>query len=150
MDDELLDLFGAVANGFHARLQGLAVLDELGLAPFQARTLSLISRYPGCSQQALSISTGRDKAQVARAIKELETRGLITRQAHRRDWRAQSLSVTPEGKQASKLLLRHRAQAGAAILQDLNLKEREVLRRALSKMRARLAANGGLLASHDS
>jgi DNA-binding MarR family transcriptional regulator len=58
--------------------------------------------------------------------------------------------VTPEGKQASKLLLRHRAQAGAAILQDLNLKEREVLRRALSKMRARLAANGGLLASCDS
>ena len=34
--------------------------------------------------------------------------------------------------------------------QDLNLKEREVLCRALSKMRARLAANGGLLASHDS
>ena len=150
MDDELLDLFGAVANAFHARLQGLVVLDELRLAPFQARTLSLIARYPGCTQQALSTSTGRDKAQVARTIKELETRGLITRQAHRRDWRAQSLSVTPEGKQASKLLLRHRAQAGVEMLQDVSLKEREFLRRVLSKMRARLAASGGLLATQDS
>jgi DNA-binding MarR family transcriptional regulator len=58
--------------------------------------------------------------------------------------------VTPEGKQASKLLLRHRAQAGADMLQDLNLKEREALRRALSKMSARLGANGGLLATQDS
>jgi hypothetical protein len=58
--------------------------------------------------------------------------------------------LTPEGKRASKLLLRHRAQAGVEMLQDVSLKEREVLRRVLSKMRARLASSGGLLATQDS
>ncbi|ANV99865.1 hypothetical protein [Bradyrhizobium icense] len=63
---------------------------------------------------------------------------------------ARFLFSVRQGKQASKLLLRHCAQVGATILQDLNLKEREVLPRALSKMHTRLAANGGLFASHDS
>lgn len=144
MDDDLLDLFGAVANGFQSRLQSLAVLDELGLAPFQARTLSLISRNVGCSQQALAQWTGRDKAQVARTVKELEARGLITRQAHQSDWRMQCLTVTIEGEKAAQSLNRQRAQAGAEMLENVSTEERKVLRRVLSKMRAKLASNAGI------
>lgn len=140
MDDDLLDLFGAVANGFQARLQSLAALDELGLAPFQTRTLSLISRNVGCSQQVLAQWTGRDKAQVARTVKELEARGLITRHAHQSDWRMQSLSVTIEGEKAAQSLNRQRAQAGAEMLENVNSEEREVLRQVLSKMCAQLAS----------
>jgi DNA-binding MarR family transcriptional regulator len=140
MDDDLLDLFGAVANGFQARLQSLAALDELGLAPFQARTLSLISRNVGCSQQVLAQWTGRDKAQVARTVKELEARRLITRHAHQSDWRMQSLSVTIEGEKAAQSLNRQRAQAGAEMLENVNSEEREVLRQVLSKMCAQLAS----------
>jgi DNA-binding MarR family transcriptional regulator len=143
MDDDLLDLFGAVANGFQARLQSLAAHDELGLAPFQARMLSLISRNVGCSQQVLAQWTGRDKAQVARTAKDLETRGLITRHAHQSDWRMQCLAVTIEGEKAAQLLNRQRVQAGAEMLENVSSEEREILHRVLSKMRSQLASNIG-------
>lgn len=143
MDDDFLDLFGAVANGFQAQLQGLAAIERWGLAPFQARTLSLIARNADCSQLMLSTWTGRDKAQLARTIKELEARGLVTRRAHPSDWRTQSLNVTAEGDQASRQLSRQRIEAGAAMLEDVSPDEREVLRRILSKMKARLDGGGG-------
>lgn len=143
--DELIDLLGEVSSGFQLGLQDLPSLRTLGLAPFQGRLLSIVARRPGCSHQALAGWTGRDKAQIARTIKELESRGLLARSAHASDWRSHSLSVTAAGEDACARITRERATLGAEITTALTAEERSVVIAALEKMRARLEATGAVL-----
>lgn len=138
--DDLIDLFGAVAGRFQARLQQLPALETLGLASFPARVLALIGRYPGCSQQELAAWTGRDKAQVARAIKELEARAWINRAAHHSDWRAYSAHLTRDGHAAFALLEHERREAGTSLFASLSSTERDLLRHTLVKLQTRLSS----------
>ena len=136
--DELIDLLGELSSGFQVRLQELPSLRELGLASFQARLLAVVGRRPSCSQQELAGWTGRDKAQVARTIKELEARGLLARAPHRSDWRSHSLALTADGERAAALIARERSALGAAVTQGLTSEERRVMIAALDKMKNRL------------
>ncbi|MDQ0393775.1 MarR family winged helix-turn-helix transcriptional regulator [Labrys monachus] len=138
--DELIDLLAEVSSGFQLRLNDLNSPRELKLAPFQARLLAVIGRRPGCSQQELAARTGRDKAQVARTIKELKARGFLARSAHASDWRSHSLTVTAEGERASALISRDRAALGIETTLDLTPEERRVMIQALAKMKRRLVA----------
>jgi DNA-binding MarR family transcriptional regulator len=136
--DDLMNLLGEVANAFQTRLQGMNALRALKLAPFQARLLTVIGRRPGCSQQELASWTGRDKAQIARTIKELEALGLLDRLTHESDWRSHRLQPTALGEETCNLLLQERAALGAAISKDIRAEERQVVVEALLKMQHRL------------
>jgi DNA-binding MarR family transcriptional regulator len=81
---------------------------------------------------------GNDKAQMARTVKELEARALVTRQPHKSDWRAQCLRLTSEGEHIHARLSAQRAAFGKEVLDDLTANERDQLERALEKMRMRL------------
>ncbi|MGI4748430.1 MAG: MarR family winged helix-turn-helix transcriptional regulator [Janthinobacterium lividum] len=134
MNDVLITLMREVSTNFQMRLSELPAIDELKLAPFQARLLSVIGRSPGISQLALTVSTERDKAQVARAIKELERRDFIVRSAHESEWRMQCLNVTKEGKRASALLDLQRAELVAKALHECSAQEQDALSRILEKI----------------
>jgi len=138
MNDLLINLLREVSHGFQLRLQEMTTIEELKLAPFQARLLSVIARSPGISQSSLATATGRDKAQVARAIKELEKREFITRSEHETDWRAQCLALTPDGEQAWSLLDRSRTELSAKILSPLTIDERDMMCRTLIKLKQEL------------
>jgi DNA-binding MarR family transcriptional regulator len=136
--DKLIDLLAEVSSGFQLRLQELAALQELRLAPFQARLLAIVARRPGCSQQELAGWTGRDKAQIARTIKELEIRKLLLRSTHESDWRTNSLTVTSDGERACTIIAGERTGLGADVTQDLTPAERGAMLVALQKMKDRL------------
>lgn len=143
MSDEVLDLLRDVSHALQARMRDLPVFGELGLAPYQGRLLAVIGRRPGCSQQALAESTGRDKAQVARTIKELERRGLISRAAHADDWRTQALTLTEAGEAARAAIEAERAMLGTIALRTLAPAQREALTLGLATMRDALIDEGG-------
>jgi DNA-binding MarR family transcriptional regulator len=82
--------------------------------------------------------TGRDRAQIARTIKELEGRRLLLRSAHESDWRSHSLTVTSDGKRACTIIAGARTGLGADVTQDLTPAERGVMVVALQKMKDRL------------
>ena len=134
MNDALINLLREVSTNFQLRLSEMKAVEELKLAPFQARLLSVIGRSPGISQLALAVSTERDKAQVARAIKELEHRGFVARSAHESDWRTQCLNVTKEGKRAAALLDVQRGELVAKALSECSIKEQNALCRTLEKI----------------
>ncbi|MBP2274652.1 MULTISPECIES: MarR family winged helix-turn-helix transcriptional regulator [Alphaproteobacteria] len=136
--DELVSLLGEVSAAFQARLQELGAIRVLGLAPFQGRLLAILHRRPGSSQQELAAWTGRDKAQIARTIKELEAAGLLARTAHESDWRSHRLSLTGDGERACALLLKERAALSAAAMANLSVEERHLMAGALSKMKQQL------------
>lgn len=138
MPDDLPDLLRDISHGFRRQLQELAPLGDLGLAPFQARLLNIVGRHPGLSQNSLADATGRDKAQIARATKELETRGLLARTPHETDWRTQRLTLTPEGESASARIDAVRAELAARMLGQLSASEQAELFRLLSKLKRAL------------
>lgn len=134
MNEILTTLLREVSTGLHLRLSEMDVIKDLELAPFQARLLSIIGRTPGVSQLALAVSTERDKAQVARAIKELERRGFIVRSVHETDWRIQCLNVTKEGKRASMVINQQRAELIAKALHECSAAEQDALCCTLEKI----------------
>ncbi|NTB87538.1 MarR family winged helix-turn-helix transcriptional regulator [Agrobacterium tumefaciens] len=141
MDEDLLkimELFGAVNNRFQLRLRSLAGLESVGLTAYEARTLALIARNPGCSQLMIGTWTDRDKAQVARTVKELEARKMIVRATNPADWRAHSLELTEEGRRCFEFLDGQRHEIGTDMMQDVSTEEKRVLAHALAKMKARL------------
>lgn len=140
MSRNILDLLGEVANRAQARLRSLPVLEELGLSHFQARTLAMIGREPGSTQQELTATMGTDKAQMARTIRELDDRGLITRRAHESDWRSRRIHLNSDGERVYAALDAQRAAMGEDFLRDLSPEERQLLQQALTRMRARLVS----------
>ncbi len=138
MEDELIDLLRAVSHDFQARKQERIGADCPGLTAFQARLVNLIGRHEGISQLTLGSFTDRDKAQIARAVKELEARGLVTRAAHADDWRTKSLVLTAEGQRIHARLNGISGQLAADVLGRLSDGEKRALRSCLGKMEAAL------------
>jgi len=134
MNEILADLLRKVSSTFQVRLNAMSAIEDLGLAPYHARVLSVIGRYPTISQLSLAASTERDKAQVARAIKELEKRGFIVRSSHETDWRTQCLSLTAAGTQAAALIDLQRAELMTQALRDCSPAEQEALCHILGKI----------------
>lgn len=138
MDSELIDLLRTVSTGFQARMQEQVAAHGSGLTAFQGRLVNLVGRNDGISQLALGTLTERDKAQIARAVKELEARGLVTRSAHASDWRVKCLSLTDAGKSMHARLHAVRGQLATDMLSGFPPQEKTALRAGLEKMAASL------------
>ncbi|MCO7261043.1 MarR family winged helix-turn-helix transcriptional regulator [Dickeya zeae] len=140
LDTQTFELLGEVIHGVKQRLQESDALTQTGLAPFQARTLGLIARHPGQSQHFLAQYMGRDKAQIARLLKELETLGLITREPSPTDRRAQVVSLTKKGEDTHRLFAQARTELLQRAFVDVTAEERRQFARVLQKMKANLVA----------
>jgi len=90
--------------GFHLRLaheaaqQSLAArLAETGLAPVHADALALIGAHPGIKPSEIAHALGRDRSSITAALRVLERRNLVRRQATTRDRRSTLLHLTDAG-----------------------------------------------------
>ncbi|QIZ53014.1 MarR family transcriptional regulator [Dickeya zeae] len=140
LDTQTFELLGEVIHGVKQRLQESDALTQTGLAPFQARTLGLIARHPGQSQHFLAQYMGRDKAQIARLLKELETLRLITREPSPTDRRAQVVSLTKKGEDTHRLFAQARTELLQRAFVDVTAEECRQFARVLQKMKANLVA----------
>lgn len=138
MDNEIIDLLRSVANSFHVRMKEQVVANDSGLSAFQAQLINLIGRNDGISQLALGSLTERDKAQIARAIKELETGGFVTRSLKASDKRTKCLALTPAGSALHIRLNGLRGQLAAEVLSCLDDDEKHAMHAGLQKMAAML------------
>jgi len=138
MNNELIDLLRGVSNGFRACMQDRIAAGGSGLTSFQAQLVNAIGRNEGISQLELGSFMERDKAQIARAVKELEARGLLIRGAHESDWRTKSVALTQEGRDAHARLMKVRGELVAEAFGDLTEVEKHALRGGLMKIDAAL------------
>lgn len=133
-NDALLDLFGAMRR----RMREALGAGSHALAPMQLRMLQHCLRHPGASQQALVQASGRDKGQVARLIKELETQGLLVREADPDDGRSQRLKLTAAGRTACQRFRKHEAAIAQRMCDTMSARELQALIDQLTAMRTRL------------
>lgn len=138
MNDELIDLLRTVSNGFRTRMQDRITASGSGLTVFQMRLVNAIGRSEGISQLVLGTFMERDKAQIARAIKELEARGVVTRSTDVTDWRTKSVALTQQGRDLHARLNEIRRKLAAEALGGLSEAEIHALRAGLMKIDAAL------------
>lgn len=116
------------------RMKEFVVANNSEVSAFQAQLINLIGRNDGISQLTLRSITERDKAQVARAIKELETNGFVARLTKASGQRTTSLTLTPEGRSLHTQLNALRGQLASEALSPLTLPEKQSLQESLQKI----------------
>ncbi|QVM85293.1 MarR family winged helix-turn-helix transcriptional regulator [Novosphingobium decolorationis] len=147
MTEKLANRMRNIAEAFQDHLAHMPALRELALTPFQARLLRVIGQRPGVSQLELARRTQRDKAQIARAIKELDTRGLVERRAHPDDWRSQCLFLTQSASTAREKVEDQRREVAAIAFSSLDPAEQEQLMALLGRIETTLTTHPGLFAN---
>lgn len=138
-DAEILNLMSQINRACQAALQQSETMKSLDLAVFPARILSVISRSPGRSQQELAQLLERDKAQVARTLRELETKGLVTRSVHQADWRSLCPALTEEGSFIADQLNQERVSLAGRMMSGISEEEKPLVAGFLQRMLSVLA-----------
>ena len=110
-------------------------LGDDGFAPRVFSALSLIVEYPNITQSELARMLGIERSGLVAIVDELESRGLLQRNAVPGDRRVQALAPTKKGKEAyaeaSKAVQAHED----ALLADMTDQEKELLIQLLRKIR---------------
>ncbi|WP_020210156.1 MarR family winged helix-turn-helix transcriptional regulator [Gilvimarinus chinensis] len=118
------DLLWQLAFQVRSRCQRAVAESGFTLYGMHVRLLHLIAAEPFCRAQTLVETSGRDKAQIARLLKDLQAQGLLTRAPHPEDGRSRVITLTAEG---NELLATVRAAEQAVESEFLaKLSEREV------------------------
>jgi DNA-binding MarR family transcriptional regulator len=102
--------------------------------PGQFSILALIDRNPGLSQSRVCSALGIKRANLVAVIDELETLGLVRRDASVKDRRSNHLHLTPAGQRALRSALDSQDEHEARIVQLLGAAGRRSLLRQLTKL----------------
>ncbi|MEL0659933.1 MarR family transcriptional regulator [Psychromonas arctica] len=93
--------------------------NELGLNAMHVRCLHIIAGNKGCTANDIVNQTQRDKAQIARLVKELIGLNLIDKRASEEDKRSYILSFTVQGNELFNKLLNAEQQVNELMCQNL-------------------------------
>jgi DNA-binding MarR family transcriptional regulator len=131
---EVLDRIHALMHAQGRHMQSAGSAEGHGLGPMEVRCLRHIAHHEGATQSDLVVQSGRDKAQIARLVKGLIERGLVTSQPHPVDRRSQVLSATTEGLALQREMQAHRAGFEAQLLAGFSASETASLLKLLKRL----------------
>ncbi len=113
--------------GAHGAKQFADRLSVLKLTPPHAGILRRLVQSPGISQRELAAALGMHASRLVAVLDEMETLGLLIREANAEDRRTYSLQVTARGKETMEQIAAISQQHNDALCAALNEEERAVL-----------------------
>jgi DNA-binding MarR family transcriptional regulator len=113
--------------GAHGSKQFADRLAVLNLTPSQARFLRGMADASGLSQREVADKLGMHTSQLVAIVDEMESLGLVVREANAGDRRTYALHITPKGKEMLAKILAISRQHNEALLAALNDDERGTL-----------------------
>lgn len=137
--DEVLELAHQVTHQFRSQLFQALRQGTHELTHMESKVLGFFARRPGATQSDLVQHSGRDKAQLARLIKGLRERGLLTAAADASDKRNLQLTPTAEGLAIQRTLQRQARQLEAQAVAGMAKAEQAQLLALLRRVSANLA-----------
>jgi len=78
--------------------------NEIGLNGMSVKCLTFINSSKNCTANDIVLFLNRDKAQIARLLKEIIANDWVIKRANPEDKRSQLLSLTEEGEKLAKLI----------------------------------------------
>ncbi|WP_404343248.1 MarR family winged helix-turn-helix transcriptional regulator [Pseudoalteromonas mariniglutinosa] len=109
-----------LAQSYRVTVRAAINAKQLGLNALHVRCLHLIADTPQCTANDIVNKTQRDKAQIARLLKELLSLALISKCADQHDKRCFILSLTDAGKQLFTQLNAAEQQVDSQLCQGLS------------------------------
>jgi len=100
----LSDTVFSLVHSYRSAMRSTLKANVVGLNGMHVRCLPFIERKKGCTANDLVTFFMRDKAQIARLIKEMIANDWVTRTANPEDKRSQLLALTEEGKELVALI----------------------------------------------
>ncbi|WP_298960063.1 MarR family transcriptional regulator [uncultured Roseibium sp.] len=138
-DIEIANLTDRFMRRIHLSLNARSAdFDRHQLGPAGGVLLLTLAEMEPVRLHELVARMNRDKSQMTRAVKVLESKGLIDRVPDQRDARASVLSLTSLGQEAVGELQQAVADTLADILAPLSQSEQEQLRALLKKIQCPL------------
>jgi len=120
--------------GAQAAKQFAERLQPLGMSPPQAGILRMLARVGGLSQRDLAERLGIHPSRLVALLDEMETAGLLVREANSEDRRLYSLQLTAAGRERMAELGRVARQHNEALCGGLTSEERVQLEKLLSRI----------------
>lgn len=137
MTEDLIDI-PALLDRFLRRVfvdMGDEIKDvELPVTQQDIRILMVIHKYESISIGKLVLLIHRDKSQITRKVKELESNGILSRRQSEEDQRVIILRLTPLGIQAAEKVQRILHGVLGKILEPLSQNEKNGLAKILQKI----------------
>ena len=138
-EDELMDLVHRVMHQYRSEQYQVLRGGPNDITHMESKVLGYVGRHPGATQSDLARDSGRDKAQLARLIKGLRERGLLTGEADEADRRNVRLALTSEGESVLRLLQQHTRRLATKAVAGIDAAERTQLVALLRRVSANLA-----------
>ena len=113
--------------GAHGAKQFADRLSVLKLTPPHAGILRRLVQSPGISQRELATTLGMHASRLVAVLDEMESLGLLIREANAEDRRTYSLQVTAKGRETMEQIAVISQQHNEALCAALNEEERAVL-----------------------
>jgi DNA-binding MarR family transcriptional regulator len=107
---------------------------DIGLPEW--RVITMLVRYGSVTTRELRQASGMDKGQMSRALRELEKRKLLERDADATHELRQVLRISAAGNALYRRIMPDARKSQAALLGHLTLAERKALDSALRKLKA--------------
>ncbi|SEL58622.1 DNA-binding transcriptional regulator, MarR family [Roseateles sp. YR242] len=137
-EDDVLELIHAVMHQYRARQFRVLKDGPHDITHMDGKVLGFFHRNPGATQSDLAQHSGRDKAQLARLIKGLRERGLLTAEADAQDRRQVRLHLSEQGAAMQQEIKRASRHLAVNAVEGLSQQEQAQLQALLSKVKQNL------------
>ncbi len=141
---EIFDTLQELMRIFRARMRQSMESINPDLTFGELRVLIHVGHEPGCTQKALVERSHADKAQMARTLTQLQSKGWLRRSESAEDRRVRQLHLTEAGHALFMQLRAHRAALAAQLLQDCPDDMQEQLLGLLTQARDGARAESGM------
>ena len=133
-DTELAILVDRFMRQIHMSLQAKASgFDTENVGPGGGMVLLTLADMGPSEMHELTRRVARDKSQMTRLMKSLETKGLLERTTSKADARVSIVSLTPFGNEVVDTLRRAVAEAIGQVLSPITEQEKEQLKHLMRK-----------------
>ena len=126
-DDDILELVHGVMHTYRAKQYRFLRDGPHDITHMDGKVLGYFGRHPGATQSDLAQHSGRDKAQMARLIKGLRDRGLLSGEVDDADRRNVRLSLTTDGQAVQRALRLQARRVGTKAVAGLSAADRQHL-----------------------
>ncbi|MDO6685365.1 MULTISPECIES: MarR family winged helix-turn-helix transcriptional regulator [unclassified Agarivorans] len=113
----------SIAHSYRLTMRSALKANELGLNSMHVKCLSYIHNSEACTANDIVQFLGRDKAQIARLVKEMISNNWLTKTANPEDKRSQFLSLTEEGQALAALIADTQSKVSIKMKQNLSDEE---------------------------
>ena len=134
LNDSISDTVFEVIHSYKMAMRSALNANEIGLNGMSVKCLTFINKSKNCTANDIVIFLNRDKAQIARLLKEMIANDWVIKSANPEDKRSQLLSLTQEGEKLAKLIAVTHEKVYKQMQENISFEELNAFKQTAAKL----------------